>query len=150
MNISTLGYEGLDTDSFFDILESNNIETLIDVRENPISRKKGFSKNSLSRLAEEAGIRYVHIPELGSPRKIRNLLKENKDWLGFSIEYIHYVQTQVEGLDNLMSLILDSDSCLMCFEANPELCHRSLLIEVMNEGLNTTIKVVHLKGEKDN
>lgn len=42
--VYTIGYEGIDLEQFIDIIKKNHIDTIIDVRKNPVSRKKGFSK----------------------------------------------------------------------------------------------------------
>ena len=67
----TIGYEGRDIDEFVSLLKDNRITRLIDVREIPFSRKKGFSKSRLNERLQNENIDYVHIKALGSPSEIR-------------------------------------------------------------------------------
>ena len=90
----TLGYEGLKQDSFISHLKENNIETLVDVREVPWSRKRGFSKSQLENSLTESGIRYVHMKSLGSPSYLRKKVKENADYEYFFKEYTNYIETR--------------------------------------------------------
>jgi hypothetical protein len=66
-----VGYEGKDIASFLEELTAWKIGTVVDVRLNPISRKKGFSKKALSEALAEAGIGYSHMPALGNPKDNR-------------------------------------------------------------------------------
>ena len=75
MCLFTLGYEGKSIDYYLDQLVAHNVKVLIDVRKNPISRKFGFSKNKLSRYVSNLKIRYIHMPELGIPSKLRKKLE---------------------------------------------------------------------------
>jgi uncharacterized protein (DUF488 family) len=68
MLITTLGYEGLDTETFFQILANNHVQTLVDIRELPLSRKRGFSKSALGENASAFGLKYVHIPSSSLPK----------------------------------------------------------------------------------
>jgi len=59
--IYTIGYEERTLEEFIEQLKLFNISTLVDIRENPFSRKKGFSKNALAQSLEENGIEYLHL-----------------------------------------------------------------------------------------
>ncbi len=61
----TIGYEGKSVDGFFNGLLASGMEGILDVRANPVSRKYGFAKRSMSRIAEHLGLAYLHMPELG-------------------------------------------------------------------------------------
>lgn len=74
------GYEKQNIDDFVSKLMKNKISILVDVREIPLSRKKGFSKKSLQLKLNEAGIEYLHIKQLGSPKLIRHKLREDKNY----------------------------------------------------------------------
>ena len=69
--IFTIGYEGKTPDEFLKVLKEAEISIVVDVRENPASRKKGFSKKTLSATLNDNGIQYRHIAELGTPKDIR-------------------------------------------------------------------------------
>lgn len=79
MKLMTIGYEKLTPKQFYEALRQAGVSLLIDVRENPISRKPGFSKNTLKHAALEAGIAYQHISVLGCPRDIRLRYRENAE-----------------------------------------------------------------------
>ena len=76
----TVGYEGRSIDDFVTILKSAGVTRLIDVREIPLSRKRGFSKSALKQRLDDESIAYVHYKELGSPSEIRHKLKEDWDY----------------------------------------------------------------------
>ncbi|MEX2317691.1 MAG: DUF488 domain-containing protein [Pirellulales bacterium] len=63
----TAGYAGHDLDSFLEKLRNNDIQTVVDIRQNPVSRKKGFSRSRLPEFLSDHGIEYVHVRELGVP-----------------------------------------------------------------------------------
>jgi hypothetical protein len=69
--IHTLGYEGATLAEFITRLKMAGIMTVADVRQMPLSRKRGFSKTALAAALEKVGIDYVHIPALGCPKPIR-------------------------------------------------------------------------------
>ncbi|MFZ4778712.1 MAG: DUF488 family protein [Terrimicrobiaceae bacterium] len=130
----TIGYEGLDVDRFFKFLVSNSVKALVDVRELPFSRKKGFSKNALSASVEKAGIRYAHIKALGSPSEIRHALKADDDYPAFFQAFDKHLDAQGDALESV-SEMLDTHErvCLMCFEADQALCHRSIVAKRLAE-----------------
>jgi len=65
----TIGYEGLDISSFVEELREQKIRVLIDVRELPLSRKKGFSKSALNTVVTAAGVKYIHLRDLARREK---------------------------------------------------------------------------------
>ncbi|WP_218061767.1 DUF488 domain-containing protein [Planobispora rosea] len=68
VRLTGIGYEGCGLGEFIRRLRRENVELLIDVRLNPISRKRGFSKTALSNALADAGIVYEHMRELGNPK----------------------------------------------------------------------------------
>ena len=80
MKICTIGYEGLDIDAFMSLLAENDIETVVDVREMPLSRKPGFSKKALEAALNLSGREYVHMVALGCPKPIRDRYREDGNW----------------------------------------------------------------------
>jgi len=139
--VFTIGYEGRTTESFITRLRSKGIKQVIDVREVPFSRKKGFSKNALAESLALKGIGYVHMPKLGSPKTVRDIYKSGGSSEEFFREYTDYVNGQQEELEKLLHLILGERSALMCFELSHTVCHRKILAEKMNEN---NIAVTHI------
>jgi uncharacterized protein (DUF488 family) len=123
----TLGYEGLDVHAFLGELKANRVATLVDVRELPLSRKKGFSKSTLAAEANAVGIGFVHIPALGCPREIRKDYYGDRDWGRYKRRFNTYLHKQKTELDKLRALAEQKVCCLVCFEADYRLCHRSLI-----------------------
>lgn len=79
-DLFTVGYESTELQLFIDCLIENRVTVLIDVRDFPISRKRGFSKKSLAEALLQAGINYEHWRQLGAPKEIRHELRQTKDW----------------------------------------------------------------------
>jgi len=111
------------TDEFISILKKQNITCIIDVRENPFSRKKGFSKSELRKSLENEGIEYVHLKALGNPSALRNKLKEDNDYEYFVKAYQDYLLSNMEAVKEAYGYITDGTNCLMCYERLPENCH---------------------------
>jgi uncharacterized protein (DUF488 family) len=129
MVFMTIGYEGIDFDTFVAELKANRVTTLIDVRELPLSRKKGFSKSALAAAVKRHGITYLHLPALGCPRDIRKDYYADKNWGRYQKRYNAYLETQCDALNELMSIGKRGASCLVCFEADYRFCHRSLITD---------------------
>ena len=78
MELYTVGYEGLEIDEFTSFLRKNKIQIIADLRKNPVSRKKGFSKYKMAEQLELKKIAYAHFPALGTPSAWRKLENEGK------------------------------------------------------------------------
>lgn len=128
-SIYTVGYEGSNIDKFLENVKTHNVKLIVDVREKPISRKKGFSKNSLCASLNANGIEYIHIPQLGSPKQIRDKLHETWDYHEFFQEYRVYISSELDIIMGILDRLESTPSCLMCFEHDPKTCHRSILAE---------------------
>ncbi len=146
MTIYTIGYEGIDIDDFLYLLEKHNIETLIDIRELPLSRKQGFSKNSLSNHLNLKGFEYIHLPKLGCPKQIRNQYKSDNNWQSYKQAFTKYIQTQSKELLELANLANSSNCALFCFEADYNFCHRSLVANEIHK--NHGLSIGHVKVTK--
>jgi uncharacterized protein (DUF488 family) len=143
----TIGYEGLTVNSFIEKLLANDIRVLIDVRNNPQSRKPGFSKSVFRDYLERAGIIYQHIPELGVPSTLRkNLGTEEsyqslftyyeKEILPLNLDYIE----KIKEITTRFSRV-----ALTCFEADYHTCHRHKITEYLSQEPSFKARVVHLK-----
>lgn len=141
LTLYTVGYEGLNIDQFLLMLDKYNIEKIIDVRQCPISRKAGFSKTALTHVLTENGFDYVHLISLGCPKPVRDLYKVNQDWAIYTKGFKAYLQTQDEALLEVYELIQQQRCALLCFEADAQLCHRSLIAAEMIRRYG--IKTIH-------
>ncbi|GAA6761743.1 MULTISPECIES: DUF488 domain-containing protein [Thermus] len=129
--VYTIGYEGLKLPEFISFLRGKGIVVVADVRELPLSRKPGFSKVSLRAALEDAGIYYRHIRELGAPKPLRDYLKRTGDWPTYRQNYLQLLQQRPGVLEELGMLACEYPTALLCFEADPATCHRSIIAEAL-------------------
>ncbi|MDG6226236.1 MAG: DUF488 domain-containing protein [Candidatus Thermoplasmatota archaeon] len=129
--IFTIGYQGKSIDSFISSLVKNGIRILIDVRNNPFSRKYGFSKSSLSSICQKMEIEYIHIPELGIASKIRTNTDAN-DWEKMLDSYEEALDSKIQHMDKIIKLGEEKKVVLMCFEKDLSLCHRNRLAKYLS------------------
>lgn len=140
----TSGYEGVGLEDFIEQLKENNVEILIDIREKPISRKKGFSKKSLTQALALENIDYLHLKELGSPSELRKKLREDKDYSYFFDEFSSYLSSKKQSLLEVLEVIQNSIGCLLCYEKSHKECHRMLVAEELLQMNSNKISVKHL------
>lgn len=122
----TIGYEKTSLNDFIATLKAAGVTTLLDVRELPISRRKGFSKRALSEAVIAAGIDYRHERDLGSPKTIRAQLHADGDYPEFFASFTAYLKSQ-KPLLKALTTELDGAVALMCFERDAATCHRSIV-----------------------
>lgn len=144
MKLMTMGYEGITSQQFFDVLLNNKVQTIVDIRELPISRKAGFSKTSLAEIAKDYDLNYVHLQSLGSPREIRHDYREDNNWKRYTRRYMTYLNTQKDSINELADLIQRKRCCLICFEADHNFCHRLFVADAVAASIDRSVKVVHL------
>jgi len=125
----TIGYEGLSLEQFIGKLIANEVQAVVDVRELPLSRKRGFSKTRLSEALRDVGIGYRSVRTLGSPRALRYELRKTQDWDTFSVRFEKYLDDQGSDLAELVEHAYIESTCLMCFERDSSLCHRSIVAD---------------------
>lgn len=144
--VFSIGYEGLTIDSFLYKLIANNITVVVDVRNNPQSMKYGFSKKSFKQYVENAGLKYIHIPELGIPSAMRKGLGENISHKALFRAYENrLLPKHNDEIQKLIDLTNRNERiALVCFEANHHFCHRHSLIEHLQKTKTFKRKVVHL------
>ncbi len=132
--IYTIGYEGADLDAFLSTLRMADIRTLVDVRERPLSRKRGFSKSALAAALSAVGISYVHKPALGDPKPGREAARRGNYRLFQEIfgQQMASAQAQ-EALVALEELARRERICLLCFERDPRHCHRGIIAKHLKQ-----------------
>lgn len=138
MRIYTIGYEQTTMADFLAALQRAGVERVIDVRALPQSRRPGFSKTMLAASLREAGIDYVHLKALGTPKEGRDAAKR-----GDRATLTRVYDTQL-GLPEaqaqaaaMRALAAEKPSALLCYERDPTCCHRSLLLRAEGEGLES-------------
>lgn len=140
----TIGYEGLTPDQFDDLLRRHRIDLLFDIRDNPYSRKEGFTKGELARRLEGMGIRYVHLKELGCPRWLREETHKSKDYLAYFQKYGGILETRSEAVLLIAGEIASRRVCLMCMEKRYDRCHRRAVAQKLVE-INPELQAVELR-----
>lgn len=130
-DVFLIGYEGRSIKEFVDELFERGITQLVDVRERAFSWKSGFSKKPLRDILEANGIRYEHIPKLGSPRAARDVLKSGGSFDEFASEYGKHLSNHQEAILHLKRLIMEQPTAIMCFERDHHICHRSIIANTL-------------------
>ena len=129
----TIGYEGRSLEAYLNTLLRNSVTVLCDVRRNPLSRKYGFSKSTLSKACEGLSIRYEHLPELGVDSEERRDLKTQEDYDALFAVYEQAVlPKQKVALRKIFGWIeLGERVALTCYEAHACRCHRHCVAEAL-------------------
>jgi predicted nucleotidyltransferase len=129
----TIGYEGISLEEYLTRLLKNDVKILVDVRNNPLSMKYGFSKTSLKKYCESLGIKYIHIPEVGIQSAQRQELKTQSDYDALFTVYRKQTLAQTTNAQTDMLNLLKAYKriALTCFEANICQCHRKHLAEAI-------------------
>ena len=130
----TIGHSTRKIDIFLSLSKESGIKLVADVRMFPGSKRyPQFGRESLAKSLAEAGIRYQHCPELGGRRKAKPDSK-NTAWRNESFRgYADYMQTPAfaEHLAEVIDLAKSERVALMCAEAVPWRCHRSLIADAL-------------------
>jgi uncharacterized protein (DUF488 family) len=132
--ISTIGHSTLPIEKFLEMLEAHGIRQLVDVRTIPKSRRNPqFGQDQLAVTLTQHGITYTHMPGLGGLRHARKD-SINTGWKNASFRgYADYMQTAAfdENLTKLIELADGAPTVIMCAEAVPWRCHRSLIADAL-------------------
>ena len=134
LSVFTIGHSTRTMDEFLELLKTYCVALVVDVRTVPRSRHNPqFNKETLPNTLKPEGIKYIHMPDIGGLRRPKhdsiNLAWKNSGFRG----YADYMQTQ-EFTDNLLKIIAlarENRLALMCAEALPWRCHRSLISDAL-------------------
>lgn len=143
--VATVGYEASTVAHFLAALTVAGVELLVDVRAVASSRRPGFAKTRLAANLEEAGIGYLHLRGLGTPAEGRAAARAGRhdEMRRIFAEHLAMPGAQAE-LETLAGLVRGGRRvCLLCFEADPAHCHRSLVADALGELV--PIRVEHLR-----
>ena len=142
--LTTIGYEAAAMTDFIEALEEGGVQVVADIRAVAGSRRPGFSKTRLAAHLLEAGIDYVHLRGLGTPADGRAAARSG-DYTGLARVYGEHLLTDVAEIDmeSLARLVSSGRRvCLLCYEADPARCHRSLVAAELARRL--PLEVMHL------
>jgi len=133
--IYALGHSTRTFTELVELLRQYGVVALADVRRFPRSRSNPqFNREELAVALPAEGIRYVHLPRLGGRRQGLGPASPNTAWRNLSFRgYADYMQTQefAEGLAELLALAASGPLAIMCAEAVPWRCHRSLIADAL-------------------
>jgi uncharacterized protein (DUF488 family) len=145
--ILTIGHSTHPIEKFLALLRAHGVEQLVDIRTIPKSRRNPqFNNEELAAALNDANIRYEHMPGLGGLRHPRKD-SMNTGWKNASFRgYADYMQTPQfdESLRKLIEAAFQHRTVLMCAEAVPWRCHRSLVADALSA---RGIPVEHIMNE---
>jgi uncharacterized protein (DUF488 family) len=142
MKLATVGYERDTQPAVIDRLKQAGVELVIDVRAVASSRKAGFSKTLLSASLNAEGIGYVHLRELGTPKPGRIAARKGHVAEMHEIFKAHMAEPAAQlELAKATELVRDGQKvALLCYEADAQACHRTIVAERICETLNCEIE----------
>ncbi|MFC7475290.1 DUF488 family protein [Dankookia sp. GCM10030260] len=147
-SLFTIGYEGATPDRLIETLRAAGVTTLVDVRELPNSRRPGFAKRALSEALARAGIGYRHVRALGTPPEGRAAAKAGRTGEMKRIFGARLAGTEAQAA--VAALAAEAPAarlCLLCLEADPRQCHRTLVAEAVASAGDIAIVHLHTAGD---
>jgi len=142
MKLATIGYERETQPAVIQKLKDAGVELLIDVRAVASSRRAGFSKTLLSASLNEAGIGYVHLRQLGTPKPGRDAARKGRIAEMHRIFEDHMAEpgAQLELAKATELVRGDKKVALLCYEADAAGCHRTILAKQICAALHCEIE----------
>jgi uncharacterized protein (DUF488 family) len=145
LQVATIGFTGKDAQTFFELLKSAKVRTVLDIRLNNTSQLAGFAKKQdlpyfLDKLCDAA---YVEMPELApEPDLFKRYQAKQLAWDEFTAEYIELIAKR--RVESNLDIDLFHSACLLCSEHLPHHCHRRLAVEYLNSQWNSRMTITHL------
>ncbi len=142
----TIGYEGISLEEYLNRLIKNDVKVLVDVRNNPLSMKFGFSKTQLKNFCASLNIEYMHIPEVGIQSSQRQELNSQADYDNLFDAYKKLnLKETTSYQDQILELLISKKRiALTCFEANICQCHRKHLAEAITKLAKWDFELKHI------
>lgn len=147
--VATIGYQLATMRGFLEALRAAGVDLVADVRAVASSRRPGFSKSRLAAHVESDGIGYVHLRDLGTPAEGRAAARAGRHAEMRSVfrEHLRTPAARAE-LAELAELVRTHRRvCLLCFEADPAHCHRTLVADALRA--IEPVEVLHLHPEPE-
>ncbi len=141
VDLQTIGYEGCTIDGVVGVLREAGTKLLIDVRAVAQSRKPGFSTRQLAAALDGAGIAYVHLQGLGTPKPGRDAVRAGHPERMVPIFMDHMKSDRaVAELAQAKVLVREKTCCLLCFERDHTTCHRRLVAEMITDETGQVVR----------
>ncbi|HEX8210991.1 MAG TPA: DUF488 domain-containing protein [Longimicrobium sp.] len=147
--VATIGYEDATVKRFLAALRDAEVELVVDVRALASSRRPGFAKTALAANLSGASIEYLHLRGLGTPSEGRAAARAGRhdEMRAVFAEHLATPAAQAD-LETLATLVGSGRRvCLLCLEADPTHCHRSLVADALAE--RVPVEVTHLRVEDE-
>jgi uncharacterized protein (DUF488 family) len=145
MKIYTIGFTKKTAKQFFEILRTNGIECLVDIRLHPDGQLSGFSKKEdLSYFLKELiSCGYRHMPNLAPTDDILKTYRKDHDWQKYELAFEELMKQR--GIPDVLdqTLFEEKACCLLCSEDTPEKCHRRLVAERLADNWSN-VEIIHL------
>jgi uncharacterized protein (DUF488 family) len=139
--LCTIGYENYTQPELVARLREAGVEVLIDVRAVASSRKAGFSKNLLAGGLADAGIEYVHLRGLGTPKAGREAARAGRI---AEMHAIYEEQLKTPEAEHDMAhaeaIVSERPAALLCLEADAAGCHRRIVAERLRDRLGIPVR----------
>jgi uncharacterized protein (DUF488 family) len=147
--VATIGYQATTVAAFLDALTKEGVQLLVDVRAVASSRRPGFSKTALAANVGSVGIDYLHLRALGTPSDGRAAARAGHHDAMKKIFAKHMATDAAQAeLETLADIVRGGRHvCLLCFEADPEHCHRTLVAAALSD--RVPVKVTHLHPQEE-
>jgi uncharacterized protein (DUF488 family) len=141
MKLATVGYEHDTQKAVIDRLKAAEVKIVIDVRAVASSRKAGFSKTILAASLDEAGIDYIHLQKLGTPKAGREAARAGRIGEMTAIFEGHLAEPAAQlELAKAGEIASARKAALLCYEADPAGCHRSIVAGRLHEALGLEVE----------
>lgn len=143
--VGSVGYERYrSVEDFARLLARAEVERLIDVRELPISRRRGFAKTALTEALAEEGVEYLHLRGMGNPKEFRDLYKSGQVAKGRAGYEQLLTEDRFEDLRKLAETIHEKRSALMCVEHDEAVCHRQVIFAALQGQLGLDLEIARI------
>lgn len=141
--LATIGYEAATQADLIDRLKQAGVDVVIDVRAIAASRRAGFSKTLLAGSLHDAGIDYVHLRDLGTPKDGRIAARAGRVAEMHAIFERHLEEPRAQlALAEAAEIATERKAALLCYEASAAGCHRRIVADLIAD--RTGIEVVDL------
>jgi uncharacterized protein (DUF488 family) len=141
--LATIGYEAATQANVIDRLKQAGVEIVIDVRAVAASRRAGFSKTLLAGSLHDAGIDYLHLRALGTPKPGREAARAGRIAEMTAIYEEHLTEPAAQlALAQAASVATERKAALLCYEAEAAGCHRRIVANLISG--RTGVAVVDL------
>jgi len=140
MRLATIGYEHDVQADVIARLKAAGVEVLLDVRAVASSRRAGFSKSRLAASLAEAGVDYVHLRELGTPKPGRDAARKGRIAEMRAIFEDHLAEPAAQlQLAQAIEIARERNAALLCYEADAAGCHRAVVAERIRAALGCEV-----------